>query len=211
VRAFISNALSHHKMEFRCRVFEALYDLQSHDDSAVAFVYCDHASGEEQTATNLMGALLGQLINRMTSDDNIVLKLHQRIRRNKLLDLRSSLQFIEEISLSGRIKAIRFCADGLDELLPEHRASFLRAVGSLMGLPHFRFLFFGRDRSGIQSEVGNFFPGITCQYFSITGDMTTEDRQLFINHCVSQNKDWRSLSSEIRGIIDSNLSSEKST
>jgi hypothetical protein len=145
-------------------------------------VYCDHVSREEQTATRLIGALLGQLINYLASDNVVAKELAECRRKEKLLDLKTSVIYIQRIASSGQFSFVRLGADGLDELLPEHRAAFLTSLGSLPIVSNIRFLFFGRDHSG-----------------------------MFLQRCLDRSKDWHSLDDWLKGMIFSQLAGPEST
>jgi hypothetical protein len=175
-------------------------------------VYCDHASREEQTATRLVGALLGQLINYLSFDNIIAKELAECRRKEKLLDLKTSILYIQRIACSGQFTTVRLGADGLDELLPEHRAAFLTSLGSLSIVSNIRFLFLGRDNSGIQTEVGNSFGGpdsFICH--NVASERTVDDRQLFLQQCLDHSKDWHSLEDGLKHMIFSQLASPNST
>ena len=159
-----------------------------------------------------MGALLGQLLNRITSDNSIVKELIQCQNEEKLLDLNTIVDYIRRISSSGQLAFIRLGADGLDELLPEHRTVFLKALGTLSMESNIRFLFFGRDNSGIQTEVGKSFGGpesFIC--YKIIGASTVDDRQLFLQDCLMRSKDWSLLDDSIKDMIFSHLAGPDST
>jgi hypothetical protein len=175
-------------------------------------VYCDHVSREEQTATRLIGALLGQLINYLASDNVVAKELAECRRKEKLLDLKTSVIYIQRIASSGQFSFVRLGADGLDELLPEHRAAFLTSLGSLPIVSNIRFLFFGRDHSGIQTEVGNSFGGpdsFICH--RVASERTIDDRLLFLQRCLDRSKDWHSLDDWLKGMIFSQLAGPEST
>jgi hypothetical protein len=162
-------------------------------------VYCDHACREEQTATHLMGALLAQLINLIASDRSITTKLHKRLTRRKFLDLNACVEYIQRISTLGLFSSIRLGADGLDELLPNHRKAFLKALGSLSTEGNIQFLFFGRDHAGIQHDLSDSFESFTC--CEIPRDRVANDRWLFLEHCFAQSQDWSTLDVSTKDMI----------
>jgi hypothetical protein len=159
-----------------------------------------------------MGALLGQLINRLSTDDPIFVDLIRCKRKEKLLDLSTTVKYIRRIGTSGQFRYIRLGADGLDELLPSHRAIFLQSLGTLSTESNIRFLFFGRDNSGIQTELGNSFGGptsfISCKIDSVS---TEHDRRLFLEGSLDRSKDWRSLDDRTKEVIFSRLAGRDST
>jgi hypothetical protein len=160
----------------------------------------------------MMGALLGQLINQLSSDNPIVEELIRCRREEKLLDLNTTLDYIRRISASRQLTLIRLAADGLDELLPDCRAKFLRSLGTLSTESNIRFLLFGRDNSGIQAELGNSFGGATSfTCYKISGTSTMDDRRLFLQECFDRSKVWSSLDDGIKDMVFSHLAGPDAT
>ena len=182
------------------------------DDSALAFVYCDHTVQNEQTPTNLIGCLLAQLTNRLSEDHTVVKELLQRKSDNKLLDLSSGIDYIRRICTSGPLRNVWIGADGLDELRKEHRSGLFNAWSSLLHIPNVRLLCFGRDHWGIQSEVESCFQELSSiTHLEITGALTVDDRQLFLKERLAKDKDSRGFDEELRTLIIKNLAPLDST
>jgi hypothetical protein len=199
--------------QHRCLAFESLHRLQTADKSALAFVYCDYTIPEEQTAVNLIGSLLGQLINQLPHDHPLVNELLERHSSNKLLDIASGVDYIRRICMLDSFSAVRLGADGLDELLPEHRSCFLDQMGTLSRISKVQFLFFGRDYAGIQGDVDSSF--ITVRnapvHFKIIGTMTVHDRQLFLLEKLRRHKNGRTFDQTLQNLILDTIASIDST
>jgi hypothetical protein len=123
---------------------------------------------------------------------------------------------MRRLSSAGPFSCIRLCADGVDELLKTNRAAFLHALGLLAQTSHVRCLFFGRSNAGIQGEIEGFFatnlPETTmCVALTITGNMTAEDRSLFVRQSVAKSTDWRALDEGTKMQIITKLSLPGST
>jgi hypothetical protein len=192
--------------------FEELYQRQSTDNSALAFVYCDHNAQKDQTPTNLIGCLLGQLTNRLSDDDPIIKELRQRKSDNKLVDFASGIRYIRRISTYNSLNIIRIGADGLDELLKEHRLKLLHELAALSSLHNIHFLFFGRNRSGIQGDIQSCFRDMASMtYLEITGDLTVDDRRLFLKERLGLYKASRGFEEELCTLIIEKLASLNST
>ena len=159
-----------------------------------------------------MGALLGQLINRLSLNDPIVEELIRCRSEGKHLDLNTIVDYIRRINASQKATFIRLGADGLDELLPEHRAVFLKSLGTLSTESNIQFLFFGRANAGIQAELGHSFGGSTSfACYDINGASTTHDRRLFLQNCLNRSKDWNELDDGTKNMIFSHLAGPDST
>jgi hypothetical protein len=199
---------------YRCLSFEALHRLQLTDNSALAFIYCDHTVQGEQTPTSLIGSLLGQLTNRLAEDHPIIKELLHQQSSNKLLDLMSAIEYLHRICTSTSFTVIRLGVDGLDELLKEYRSGFLHALAPLSSIPNVHFLFFGRDHSGIQVEVDNCFQrnaSLPVVYLEITGDLTVDDRRLFLQERLNTDKDGMMFDKDLRTLILKQLAPLDST
>jgi hypothetical protein len=195
-----------------CLAFEFLHRLQSTDNSALAFVYCDHTVSSEQTPTKLIGSLLAQLTNHLPESHPIITELLMRQTEEKDLDLASGIEYIRRIATTSPSTTIRFGADGLDELRKEHRSGVLHALSSLLLLPNVHFLCFGRDHCGIQSEVESCFQKLTSiTHLEITAALTVNDRQLFLKQRLATDKDGRGFDEELRTLIIEKLAPLDST
>jgi hypothetical protein len=192
--------------------FEALHRLQYKDGSALAFIYCDHTVQNDQTPTNLIGSLLGQLTNRLSEDHPVVKELLQRRSDNKLLDLASGIDYIKHVCTSGQLRNVWIGADGLDELRKEHRSGLFHAWSSLLRIPNVRILCFGRDHCGIQSEIESCSQDLSLiTHLEITGALTVDDRQLFLKERLAMDKDSRGFDEELRTLIVEKLAPLEST
>jgi hypothetical protein len=159
-----------------------------------------------------MGSLLAQLTNQLPESNPIITELVMRQTEEKDLDLASGIDYIRRIATSNPSTTIRFGADGLDELRKEHRSGFLHALSSLLCIPNVRFLCFGRDHCGIQSEVESWFQELgSITYLEITGALTIDDRRLFLEERLTKDKDGRWFDKELRILILDKLAPVDST
>jgi ankyrin repeat protein len=192
-----------------------LYRYQSEDNSSLAFVYCDHTIQKDQTPTNLIGALLAQLTNRLSYDHPVMKELLEQQRDNKLLDVTSGIAFIRRLCTSDSFSVVRVGVDGLDELLRECRSRFLDSLASISSIPKVQFLFFARDNCGIQGDVNSYFGSKPSspqpQHFNITGDVTLPDRRLFLEEKMQRHENGRTFDSELRALILDKLAPSDST
>jgi hypothetical protein len=194
--------------------FESLQELQNTDDSALAFVYCDHTIQEEQTPTHLIGSLLAQLTNRLPENSPIVIELLTRQREGNNLDLASGLEYIRRIATSTLVTTIRLGADGLDELRTgnEHRSSFLHALAALSSTPNVQLLLFTRNCSLIRHDVDIYFQGIrSITYFDITGALTVGDRRLFLQDKLDTDEVGSLFDEDLRTVVLDKLATTHST
>ena len=131
---------------------------QVHDrDVAVAGLYCDYLAREEQSAVNMLGAILKQLLER----DGIP----ELVRRVFLEGKRGfggrALQLADLVEILKRTIAplpeVFICIDGLDECLPKNRRELLESLqGIVRASPTTRMFLSGRPH--VRDEIKGFFP-----------------------------------------------------
>jgi hypothetical protein len=172
------------------------------DNSALAFVYCDHMVQEEQTPIHLICSLLAQLTNRLPDNSPIMTELLMRQREGRVLDLACGLEYIRRIALCSPVTTVRLGADGLDELCGEYRSGFLHALAALSSTPNIQFLFLTRDDLGIRAEVDISFQEMKLvTYLEITGALTVGDRRLFLQDRLDNDEVGSLFDEDLRTLI----------
>jgi len=154
-------------------VIDHFYD--SEQDISVAGLYCDYLDRKEQTTSNILGAMLKQLIGsgdvpggiRKTFEDA---KRHFGGVGPEALELLRMLK--EVISQQHRVV---ICIDGLDESLAAHRTGLLCALQAVVReLPNVRLFLTGRPF--IRPEVERYFSSVD----TILVSPTREDTEAFL-------------------------------
>ena len=100
----------------------------SEQDIMVAGLYCDYLDRTEQTTSNILGAMLKQLIGSGIIPDDIrrafeAAKSHFGGVRPKVPELLKMLK-----TAIGQRRRVVICIDGLDESLAAHRTGLLSAL-----------------------------------------------------------------------------------
>jgi hypothetical protein len=99
----------------------------------VAYVYCNYNDNVQQTAVNMVGTLLKQVIDIHFDHlpTGVVDSVKQRRRKDKGgLSLEESCHFLESTLQS--FSKFYICVDALNECLDEHRKDFLHSIASLL-------------------------------------------------------------------------------
>ena len=140
-------------------VIDWLCDQVGKRDIAVAGLYCDHFDQKGQSTTNMLGAILKQLLER----DGIPEPLRQVFHKGKrgfggravqILDLVEMLK-----TMIAQLPEVFICIDGLDECLPKNRRELLESLQNIVqAAPTMRMFLSGRPH--IQDEVKRYFTGI---------------------------------------------------
>ena len=144
-------------------------------DMRVAGLYCDYLDRKEQTTSNMLGAMLKQLIGRGDIPEDIrdaFEKAEDHIGgvRPEVPELVDMLK-----TVIGRRQRVVMCIDGLDEPLVAHRNGLLHSLQSIVReSPNVRLFITGRPY--ITGEIKKHFPHVDA----ITVSPTKEDTEVFL-------------------------------
>lgn len=123
-------------------------------NAAVVCLYCDFLSQKEQSTTNMIGAILKQLVNGL---DELPGELKGAFRKGKgniggrSLALPDLLRILKPVL--GLFERVFICIDALDELLPEDRLEFIEELQwILQESPDVQLFLTGRPH--VRAEVG---------------------------------------------------------
>ena len=130
---------------------------QVHDrDVSVAGLYCDYLAQEEQSAVNMLGAILTQLLER----DGIPETVRGAFRNGKrgfggrALQLSDLVKMLETTIAS--LPEVFICIDGLDECLPKNRRELLESLRDIVrASPATRVFLSGRPH--VRDEIKGCF------------------------------------------------------
>ena len=147
----------------------------SEQDITVAGLYCDYLDRKEQTTSNILGAMIKQLIGSGIIPDNIRRAFEDAKRhfggvRPEVPELLKMLKTTIE-----QWQRVVICIDGLDESLAAHRTGLLSALQAItQELPNVRLFLTGRPF--IRPEVERYFPSVD----TILVRPTREDTEAFL-------------------------------
>jgi len=138
-------------------VIDSLCDRAQEDNIAVVGLYCDSLSQQDQTTTNIMGALLKQLVGRGGIPDHLRVafqkaKMEFGGRGPRLADLMGMLK-----TAIASIPQVFICLDALDECLPERFPEILELLRDILReSPGTRIFLTGRPH--VKEDVQRYFP-----------------------------------------------------
>ena len=178
---------------------------QVHDrDIAVAGLYCDYLTREEQSAANMLGAILNQLLER----DGIPEVVRQAFRMGKkgfggrAAQLSDMVKMLKATITS--VSEVFICIDGLDECLPKNRQGLLESLREIVQTsPATKVFISGRPH--VRDEIERYFTAA----ITILLAPTTRDIEIFlkrkldqdiISHAMDDN-----LRAEIMNVIPRNI------
>lgn len=138
--------------DFSSLVVDTLGDQASEKNIAVACFYFDFAAQKEQSPTDMLGALLKQVVSGLAEIPGEVVKAynnHKRVAGGRGPQLSEILTMLQTISTSQRIF---ICVDALDECVAEHRQVVLESLREILEKSTGTRLFL-TGRSYIRGEV----------------------------------------------------------
>ena len=118
--------------------------------------YCDFRDQQEQTATNIIGAILKQLLVR----GEVLGHVQSVFQKAKKEVGGRGLRLPEMVQMLSQVVAILpqafMCIDALDECHPKHLLELLRSLKDILrGSPRTRIFFTGRPQ--VKAEITKYF------------------------------------------------------
>ena len=133
-------------------VVDRLCDVAKEQNAAVACFYVDFAAREEQSPTNMLGALLKQIVGGLEKIPDEIRETFQDYR--KVIGGRG-LRVPEIVGMLQTVTSLRstfICVDALDECVEKHRPEVLGSLRRILAkCPNTRIFLTGRRH--IRGEI----------------------------------------------------------
>ena len=183
-------------------VIDTLYDQAYEQNIAILSLYCDYRTQKEQSAVNMIGGLVGQVYWEAAGVRREIRRAFQESGGGGRRGLRMPDMLKLFIKVTGSIDRVYICVDAVDELLPENRSEFLRALRQIIQYaPNIRL--FLTARSCICAELGKHLvqDPYTIKIMADQGDITR-----YLNHMLDYDLDPALMTEDLRaGIIETIL------
>ena len=138
-------------------VIDGLCDQAEEENMAVAGLYCDFLSQQEQTVNNIIGAILKQIVSRGEIAEDLR-KAFQKGKKEfggrgpRLVDLMGMLK-----AAIASLPQVVICIDALDECLPKHLPELLESLRDITReSPRTRIFLTGRPH--VKEDIQRYFP-----------------------------------------------------
>ena len=111
----------------------------------VLFLYCDYQAQKDQSAVNMIGSLLRQIALGAVGIPGEIQNAFDKSRQGggkslRLVEMRELF-----VKIIGSYERVYICVDAMDELLPQHRSEFIRALQQIIQeAPNTRLFLTGR-------------------------------------------------------------------
>jgi len=121
---------------------------------AVLSLYCDYQAQKDQSAVNMIGGLLRQVGLGVAGIVGEIKNAPDRSRQGGGNGLRLQEMLGLFVKIVGSLERVYICVDAIDELVPDHRSEFLRALQQItQEAPNTRLFLTGRPH--IRRELDN--------------------------------------------------------
>ena len=138
-------------------MIDSLCDHAEEENIAVAGLYCDFLSQQEQTVNNVIGAILKQIVGRGEITEDLR-KAFQKGKKEfggrgpRLADLMGMLK-----TTIASLPQVFICIDALDECLPKHLPELLESLRDITReSPQTRIFLTGRPH--VKEDIQRYFP-----------------------------------------------------
>ena len=138
-------------------VIDSLYDRAAEENIAVAGLYCDFLSQQEQTATNIMGGVMKQLVSRGGIPNHLreAFQKGQKEYGGRGLRLAELMGMLKTTIAS--LPQVFICLDALDECLPKYLPELLESLRDILReSPRTKVFLTGRPH--VAEDVKRYFP-----------------------------------------------------
>ena len=177
-------------------MIDSLCDQGRKESIAVAGFYCDFLSREEQTVTNVVGAILKQLVGR-GGIPNYVRKAFQEGKTEfggrglRLADLMGMLR-----TTIVSLPRVFICIDALDEFLPKCLPELLESLRDIVrGSPSTRIFLTGRPH--VKEDIQRYFANVAV----IPISPNTDDIRNYLEMRLDRDPEPEAMSNDLRADI----------
>ena len=126
-------------------VIDTLREQAYGQNIAVLFLYCDYQAQKDQSAVNMIGSLLRHIALGAVGKVDEIQKAFEKSRQGGGDGLRLSEMLELFVKTIISLDRVYICVDAMDELLPQHRSEFLRALQQIIQeAPNTRIFVTGR-------------------------------------------------------------------
>jgi len=178
-------------------VIDSLCDEEREEDIAVACLYCDFLAQQEQTITNIMGAILKQLVGR----GDIPKDVREAFQRGKKEIggrglLLSDLMRMLRTAISS-LSRVFICIDALDECLPKYLPELLKSLSDIVQeCPRARIFLTGRPH--IREAIQRYFARVVV----IPISPNTDDVRNYLAMRLDRDDEPEAMDSDLRAAVE---------
>ena len=177
-------------------MIDSLCDQAREEDIAVTGLYYDYPAQEEQTTTNVLGAILKQLIGRVGISEDLRSEFQKGKGEFGGRGLRlAGLIRVLRIAIAS-VRRVFICIDALDECLPERLPGLLKSLTDIVrGFPTTRIFLTGRPY--VNENIQKYFAKVVVMpIIPDRGDVRN-----FLERRLDEDPDPEAMSDDLRADI----------
>ena len=164
---------------------------------AVVFLYCDYQAQKDQSAVNLIGGLVRQTALRAPRIPSEIQSAFDESRQEGGDGLQLPDMVKLFVKVTGSIHIVYICVDAVDEVLPQHRSEFLRALQQILqDAPNVRLFLTGRPY--IRGELDKH---LTKKAYAIHIVADQGDITRYLSQKMEDDRDPGSMTEDLRNSI----------
>ena len=164
---------------------------------AVAFLYCDYQAHKDQSAVNLIGGLVRQTALRAPRIPSEIQSAFDESKQEGGDGLQLPDMVKLFVKVSGSIRIVYICVDAVDEVLPQHRSEFLRALQQILqDAPNVRLFLTGRPY--IRGELDKY---LTKKAYAIHIVADQDDITRYLSRKMEDDRDPGSMTEDLKNNI----------
>jgi len=177
-------------------VVDNLCDQAGGKEVAIVGLYCDFLAQEEQSTTNMLGAMLKQLVGR----GGVPVHIREAFRKAKKEFGGRGLRLPDMVEILKKtvtlVPRVFICIDALDEPTPKHRRELLESLREIVrASPNTRVFLTGRPH--IDGEIGRSFTEVV----KIPVSPTYADIKSYLEMRLDGDTDPNAMDDELRADI----------
>ena len=181
-------------------MIDSLCDQAKKEDIAVACLYYDFLAQQEQTITNMLGAILKQLVGRGDIPDDV----REAFQEGKKEIGGRGLRHVDIVGMLritiASLPQVFICIDALDECLPRNLLELLESLRDIAReSPKTRILLTGRPHAG--EAIQRYFPKAVVLPIS----PNTEDIRNYLEMRLTRDVEPEAMDNDLRADIVSNI------
>ncbi|KAI0254446.1 hypothetical protein BJV78DRAFT_918834 [Lactifluus subvellereus] len=197
------------KTSLVCRVIDHLR-RSTNPLAVVLYIYCDYTLKPPQTANDLVGAMLSQLVSHLGPDHEIIKELQKHREESTPY---SQEDMFSKIAGSKLFQRIWLCVDGLDELGAPEQVHLLDSLRKICQTATFRVFVTGRSSVQVKHRLEGSLPSlprpVPVAYFNIPAN--ERDLELYINEQLKKDPYPQYMNDGLEGQIRSEFTKRGST
>ena len=174
-------------------VIDSLCNQARNEGIAVAGLYCDFLTPQEHTPTNIIGAILGQLV----AGGEILKELRDRFQERKMEFGGRGPRLPELVKMLrdaiASLPRVCVCIDALDECLPKHLPELLESLRTIvLECPRTRLFLTGRPH--VREDVQRYFSKTVVIHLS----PSTDDVRNYVEMRLNRDDEPEAMNNDLR-------------